>query len=127
MNTTASNGISIVIPAYNEEKYLPDCLKSINTAREFLTLKTSLASEVILVNNDSTDQTKKVAISLGATVIDHKFVIYQQFVTLVFKIQPMKLSSQLMLIVFCNPMHFLKFGSICRMTITLEQHSELKF
>jgi len=49
--------ISIVIPAYNEEKYIGPCLQSLvwqNTKRPF---------EVILVDNNSTDNTKKVALS----------------------------------------------------------------
>lgn len=48
--------ISVVIPAHNEEHYLPLTLKSLavqNTIQEF---------EVIVVNNCSTDKTKEVAL-----------------------------------------------------------------
>lgn len=47
--------ISIVIPAYNEEKYIGDCLKSImeNRTDDFL--------EVIVVDNASTDATAATA------------------------------------------------------------------
>lgn len=46
--------ISIVIPVYNEENYLPDCLESI--ARQ-----TIQPYEVIVVDNNSTDMTRQVA------------------------------------------------------------------
>lgn len=54
--------ISVVIPAYNEEKRIGNCLKSINNQ----TLK---PFEVIVINNNSTDDTAKIAKELGATVI----------------------------------------------------------
>ncbi len=50
-----NNPISVVIPAYNEEKNISACLQSLaeqNTARPF---------EVILVNNNSTDNTAPIA------------------------------------------------------------------
>lgn len=46
--------VSIVIPAYNEEKIISQCLDSLcaqNTKQKF---------EVIVVNNNSTDQTEKI-------------------------------------------------------------------
>ena len=46
--------ISIVIPVYNEENYLPDCLESI--ARQTLR-----PYEVIVVDNNSTDNTANIA------------------------------------------------------------------
>ncbi len=55
--------VSVVIPAYNEEIYLPLCLKSINKQNypgEY---------EVIVVDNASTDNTAKVAINWGAKVV----------------------------------------------------------
>jgi glycosyltransferase involved in cell wall biosynthesis len=57
--------ISIVIPAYNEEKYIGDCLKSIiaNRTEDFL--------EIIVVNNASTDGTAAVAGKFpGVRVVD---------------------------------------------------------
>jgi len=57
--------ISVVIPAYNEEKYLAACLKSIhNQIRQ--------PDELIVVDNDSTDSTGKIAKQFGATVIFEK-------------------------------------------------------
>jgi glycosyltransferase involved in cell wall biosynthesis len=51
--------ISFVIPAYNEEEYLGDCIESV--FREAKGKNYDL--EVIVVNNSSTDKTKKVASS----------------------------------------------------------------
>lgn len=65
-------GLSIVIPAYNEEQYLPGLLASLQIAQKFLVEQLGILSEVLVVNNDSTDQTKQVALSYRATVIDYK-------------------------------------------------------
>lgn len=47
--------ISVMIPAYNEEKYIGNCLKSI------LANKSDNVKEIIVVNNASTDKTAEVA------------------------------------------------------------------
>lgn len=55
--------VSLVIPAYNEEKYLPLCLESIKKqdyAEEY---------EVIVVDNASTDNTARIALDWGAKVV----------------------------------------------------------
>jgi len=57
--------ISVVIPAYNEERYLRRTIRSLKNQ----TLK---ANEIIVVDNGSTDKTKEVAESLGAKVIIEK-------------------------------------------------------
>lgn len=46
--------ISLIIPAYNEEKYIAKCLDSI-------LLQTRIPNEIIICNNASTDNTVKVA------------------------------------------------------------------
>lgn len=53
--------ISVVIPAYNEEKYLSHALSSLQkqTVRDF---------ELIVVDNNSTDKTKEIAQKYGAKV-----------------------------------------------------------
>lgn len=51
--------ISVIIIAKNEEKMIEDCLKSLVFPYE----------EVIVVDNGSTDQTVKLAVSLGARVV----------------------------------------------------------
>jgi peptidoglycan/xylan/chitin deacetylase (PgdA/CDA1 family)/GT2 family glycosyltransferase len=55
--------VSVVIPAYDEEDYLPSCLESIRKqdyAGEY---------EVIVVDNASTDNTAKIALDWGAKVV----------------------------------------------------------
>lgn len=57
--------ISVVIPAHNEEQYLPHCL-------EKLIHQTRKADEIIVVDNNSTDKTAEIAKQYGATVITEK-------------------------------------------------------
>src|SRR5436853_6116995 len=59
---------SIIIPAYNEEKYLPRLLESIETARSNYCGGRD-AIEVIVADNCSTDRTAEVATSHGAQVV----------------------------------------------------------
>jgi glycosyltransferase involved in cell wall biosynthesis len=54
--------VSIIIPTYNEEKYLPTLLQSIKD-------QTAQPSEVIIADANSTDQTKKIALSFGCKII----------------------------------------------------------
>jgi len=61
-------GISVVIPAYDEEQYLPETLERITKALSVA----ARPSEVIVVDNDSQDGTKQVAIALGANVVLEK-------------------------------------------------------
>lgn len=49
--------ISVVIPAYNEEQYISRCLQSL------VKQTTKQGFEVIVVDNNSTDDTKKIALS----------------------------------------------------------------
>jgi len=58
--------ISVVIPAYNEEKYLPRVLSSL-AKQDF-----KGDYEVIVVDNNSTDNTAKIAKKKGARVIFEK-------------------------------------------------------
>jgi glycosyltransferase involved in cell wall biosynthesis len=56
--------ISIVIPAYNEENYLPATLEKLGAALANIACN----SETIVVDNESTDKTKQIAESFGAKV-----------------------------------------------------------
>jgi glycosyltransferase involved in cell wall biosynthesis len=56
---------SIIIPAFNEEQFLPRTLKFINEAMLFLPGR----GEVIVVDNNSTDRTAEIAHASGARVI----------------------------------------------------------
>ncbi len=55
--------VSVIVNAYNEEDVIGDCLKSVLNA----SLK---GMEVIVVNDGSTDETKKIAQDFGVKVID---------------------------------------------------------
>lgn len=57
--------ISVIIPAFNEEKYIGKCLESIANQRE-------KPDEIIVVDNNSTDKTAEIAKSYGANVVVEK-------------------------------------------------------
>ena len=52
--------LTFVVPAYNEEAYLSDCLESI--VRECRSV--AVLTEILVVNNASTDRTREVALSV---------------------------------------------------------------
>jgi len=56
--------ISVVIPAYNEEKYIGRCLEALR-AQTYPSEQT----EIIVVDNNSTDHTAAIARRFGATVV----------------------------------------------------------
>ena len=59
--------LSFVVPAYNEEAYLPACLESILAQ----TRELGDTVEIIVVNNASTDRTREVALGYpGVRVVD---------------------------------------------------------
>jgi len=59
--------ISFIIPAFNEAKNLPGCLRSILDEVK----KEKVSAEIIVVNNASTDETKQVAQGFfGVRVVD---------------------------------------------------------
>ncbi len=55
--------ISIVIPTYNEEKYLPKLLTSIEN-------QTYKKYEIIVADNNSTDKTRKLAKKFGCKIVE---------------------------------------------------------
>lgn len=57
--------ISIVICAYNEEKYIAKCLQSVTGQME-------KPYEIIVVDNNSTDNTPQIAHKFGVTVLHEK-------------------------------------------------------
>lgn len=68
MRTTRYNEsmkISVVIPAYNEEKYLEACLDSLQK-------QVVKPDEIIVVDNNSTDTTAAIAKSFGVRLIKEK-------------------------------------------------------
>jgi len=56
---------SIIIPAYNEEAWLPQTLLALREAM----FKQTLSGEVIVVDNNSTDQTAQIARANGTRVV----------------------------------------------------------
>ncbi len=58
--------ISFVIPAKDEEKYLASCITTIQAEIAHI----QADAEIIVVNNNSTDNTRNIATKLGVTVID---------------------------------------------------------
>jgi glycosyltransferase involved in cell wall biosynthesis len=59
--------ISVVIPAYNEENSIATTVKSLFS----LGLENNWDIEVIVVNDGSRDNTGKIALETGATIINH--------------------------------------------------------
>ena len=57
--------ISFVVPAYNEEAWLGDCLRSIITEVE----RSGAEAEIIVVNNASSDRTRQVALTFPNVVV----------------------------------------------------------
>ena len=68
MNSPNDLRFSVIIPAYNEEQYLPRLLDSIDVARSNYS-GGAAAVEVIVANNDSTDRTAEIAEARGARVV----------------------------------------------------------
>lgn len=63
--------LSFVVPAYNEEAYLASCLESILDQTRRLPRDPAHATEIIVVNNASTDRTREIALSYpGITLVD---------------------------------------------------------
>src|SRR4051812_20680491 len=57
--------ISVVIPAFNEEKYLPATLAALAAELAF-----ESDHEILVVDNESTDSTREIATAFGATIVD---------------------------------------------------------
>jgi glycosyltransferase involved in cell wall biosynthesis len=55
--------LTVIIPAFNEEAYLPATLAAVHDAA------VGLPCEVIVVDNESTDRTREIALALGARVV----------------------------------------------------------
>lgn len=63
--------LTFVIPAYNEENYLPACLSSILSQIGELPTEVAESIEIIVVNNASSDGTRDVALAYpGVQVVD---------------------------------------------------------
>ncbi len=63
--------LSIIIPAFNEEKELPACLESVHKA--VAACHAEAETEIIVADNNSTDRTAGIAREAGATVVFEPF------------------------------------------------------
>ncbi len=61
--------LTIVIPSFNEEDYLPSTLDSIKTSASRLRAVSDAEVDILVVDNNSEDNTAAVAQSVGATVV----------------------------------------------------------
>ena len=61
--------LSVIIPAFNEAHYLLSTLDSIQRASAHLRDRAGVNVEVIVVDNNSTDETASVAEAMGSTVV----------------------------------------------------------
>ena len=66
--STQSVFISVIIPAFNEEKLLPGTLAAVERARQAFRRR-GWQSELVVCDNNSTDRTGEVARAAGATVV----------------------------------------------------------
>ena len=60
--------LSVIVPAHNEEKLLPETLRRIKAAMSYC----ASVSELIVVDNLSTDSTARIAAEAGAKIIDEQ-------------------------------------------------------
>ena len=61
--------LTIIVPAFNEEAYLPSTLDSIQVAIEELRARSDVDIDTIVVDNNSEDETATVARGRGAMVV----------------------------------------------------------
>jgi glycosyltransferase involved in cell wall biosynthesis len=61
--------ISVIIPAFNEERYLPLTLEHLERARDHVGAGRNKQVEVVVVDNASTDGTADIAMGCGARVV----------------------------------------------------------
>ena len=66
MTSDSSNPrYSVIVPAYNEAEWLPECLSAAREAMQAVNLE----GEVVVVDNNSTDTTAEIARQMGARVV----------------------------------------------------------
>ncbi|MFC1736829.1 glycosyltransferase [Candidatus Hydrogenedentota bacterium] len=63
---TVTPDYSIIVPAYNEEDYLPETLGNI---RESMSVLPEYRGEIVVTDNNSTDRTAEIAEKFGARVV----------------------------------------------------------
>ncbi|MCX7887281.1 MAG: glycosyltransferase, partial [Verrucomicrobiae bacterium] len=61
--------LSVIVPAWNEEKYITRTLESLRRAIAVYERERGATAEIIVVDNNSTDRTAELARAAGATVV----------------------------------------------------------
>ncbi len=61
--------MSVIIPAFDEERYLPATLDRLRRAADHLGAVPGRDIEMIVVDNASTDRTAEIALDAGARVV----------------------------------------------------------
>ena len=61
--------LSVIIPAFNEEAELPECLNLVHAAFRTIVAERGITWELIVTDNNSTDRTSDIARIAGAQVI----------------------------------------------------------
>jgi glycosyltransferase involved in cell wall biosynthesis len=69
MNENRKVDFSLIIPAYNEEEYLPATLSSLKDSMNAIGV---FSGEIVVTNNNSTDRTAAIAKESGARVVFEK-------------------------------------------------------
>ena len=67
--TTFEKSISIIVPVYNEERWIFQTLESINQAMNYLGERGGPSAQIIVVDNASTDRTVEVVHALDVEVV----------------------------------------------------------
>jgi glycosyltransferase involved in cell wall biosynthesis len=61
--------LSVIVPAYNEEKYIARCIASLRHAADFYKRERGHDAEIVVVDNNSADRTGEVAREAGADTV----------------------------------------------------------
>ena len=61
--------ISVIVPAYKEEKYIGGTINSIKRAQDFLLNQRGIPSEIVVVDNHSSDRTADIARSCAVKLL----------------------------------------------------------
>ena len=61
--------LSVIIPAWNEEKAVGRAIQSLQRAAEYYTQQRHCAAEIVVVDNNSSDHTADVAREQGTMVV----------------------------------------------------------
>jgi len=61
--------VSVIVPAFDEERCIAETLDHLHAAAEFVRNRTDIPVQILLVDNASTDQTAAIARGCGLTVI----------------------------------------------------------